>query len=140
MKVKFCWDFIQPCNAQLIVFFDPDTLLEFCAKHELVELSEDIHSNYESYSEGMTASFWHNDQQPLNYVMLLPDEYVESVVWHEALHLTTRMWEQAGAELHFCHNDEVLTYTQGHVVEVIKRMYQKRARFMNGTSTTGQEA
>lgn len=46
-----------------------------------------------------------------------PDDPV--VVAHEALHAATYVWEKAGANLHVYNNDEVLTYTMGHIMDLI---------------------
>jgi hypothetical protein len=67
-----------------------------------------------SYSQG---AFFHT---PAGYILFLPEEYNEETTWHEALHATTKMWGDAGAQLDVLENDEVLTYTQEHIVRLIK--------------------
>ena len=40
-------------------------------------------------------------------------------ITHEALHIATYMWEKAGANLHVYNNDEVLAYSQGHILDLV---------------------
>lgn len=40
-------------------------------------------------------------------------------IMHESLHIATYMWHKAGANLHMYENDEVLAYTQGHILELV---------------------
>ncbi len=58
-----------------------------------------------------------------DYVIILPDEWVHSTVYHEALHAATRMWYDIGAELKVPENDEVLTYTVGYIADFIEAIY-----------------
>lgn len=59
-------------------------------------------------------------------VMTLPAVYSEETIWHEALHVTMYMWDYAGAQLDPHHNDEVYTYTQGHIVRLINKCFYHR--------------
>lgn len=68
---------------------------------------------------GSDATFYHDDRG--NYIMMLPDKYMACSTYHEALHAAIDMWEQAGAQLKLFRNQEVLTYTQGHIVDMIRK-------------------
>lgn len=60
-----------------------------------------------------------------NYILALPDEWNDELVYHEALHCASRLWHDAGAQLKLPRNDEVLTYTQGHIVKLLKQKFYK---------------
>lgn len=60
--------------------------------------------------------------QDLAVLLILPEEWDDEVVYHEALHCATRMWYDVGADLVVPKNDEVLTYTQGYIANYIKEV------------------
>ena len=60
-----------------------------------------------------------------NYILLLPDEWSDTVIYHEALHCAIRLWHDVGAGLLLPDNEEVLTYTQGYIVELLKQKFYK---------------
>lgn len=53
----------------------------------------------------------------------MPDSLLAVV--HEALHATTYVWETVGANLHVHHNDEVLAYTQGHILDLVMSAFMQ---------------
>ncbi|MEE8598924.1 MAG: hypothetical protein V3S69_05360 [Dehalococcoidales bacterium] len=116
MKVKYYKLTLQPCNAMLKVYFDRDILRQHCLKEKEWKLASEL--------DHCDALFI--DYGCFDYAMYLPEEYVEQFVWHEALHCTTQMWYDAGGNIHSCENDEVLTYTQGYIVGMIKELYKLR--------------
>lgn len=60
-----------------------------------------------------------------SFVMYLPEERDEEVLWHEALHMSTALMDVHGVEIS-AQNDEVLAYLQSHIVrEVDRRAYAK---------------
>ena len=127
MKLQFMWANIQPCNAQITVFFNWDAFNAFCDKNDLVEMKE-----LGDVGEQHNGSFISNDKQPFMYVMVLPEMFQTETVYHEALHCAMTMWEQAGAELHMTSNQEVLTYTQTHIVQQIQALYETKEEIENG--------
>lgn len=116
MKVKFYKLQLQPCDARLRVYFDRDTLMQELLKEKEWKLADNLDS-----CEGLFIQYG-----TFNYAMFLPEEYNEVTTWHECLHAATRLWYDAGAELDSMMNDEVLTYTQGHIVGLIKELYKLR--------------
>lgn len=57
------------------------------------------------------------------YLMCLPDEFNAETVYHECFHACMRIWYDAGANLEFPQNDEVITYMQGIMVKKIEEIY-----------------
>ena len=55
-----------------------------------------------------------------NYIMFLPDTYNETTTYHECLHAAVHLWDRAGGNIKLPRNDEVLTYTQGYIVRLVK--------------------
>lgn len=107
---------LQPCDAAMDVYFDREKLIEICRDNKEGETAERL-----EHCRGMFIACG-----CFEYIMYLPEEYEERVVWHEALHATTRLWYDAGAGLDSMVNDEVLTYTQGYIVGLIKELYKLR--------------
>ncbi len=54
------------------------------------------------------------------YMIALPDKWNPHITYHEALHASTRMWYDLGANLIVPENDEVLTYTMNYIAEYIE--------------------
>jgi hypothetical protein len=63
-----------------------------------------------------------------NYVMVIHDEWDHETTYHEALHCASRLWHDAGADLKLPRNDEVLTYTQGHIVRLLIEKFYKEQK------------
>lgn len=57
------------------------------------------------------------------YLMCLPEEFNAETVYHECFHACMRIWYDAGANLEFPQNDEVITYMQGTMVKKIEELY-----------------
>ena len=57
------------------------------------------------------------------YLICLPDEYNATTVFHECFHACMRVWYDAGADLQFPQNDEVITYMQGVMAKKIEELY-----------------
>jgi len=65
--------------------------------------------------------FQESTEKGVNFYMIaIPEKYDAHVVYHEALHATTRMWYDLGANLEIPLNDEVLTYTMNYIAEYIE--------------------
>jgi len=130
MKLQFMWTRIEPCNAQITVFFNWDAFNKWCDKNEL----HDMKAVGDMPDGG--AQHWgcyiSNDKQPFMYVMVLPEDFQTETVYHEALHCAMTMWEQAGAELDMTRNQEVVTYTQTHIVQQIHALYETKEEYENG--------
>lgn len=67
------------------------------------------------------GAFLFNGEEPLRYILHIPLDAEVSVIYHEALHCATRMYYDMGANLDAHYNDEVLCYTQTHIVEEINK-------------------
>lgn len=71
--------------------------------------------------EGDNAVFlWQEDGA---YMICLPTEYDDTCTYHECFHAAMRIWYDAGADLTFPENDEVITYMQTLLVDKIKEIY-----------------
>lgn len=62
-----------------------------------------------------------------SFMMFLPEERDEEVLYHEALHLTTAMLDHFGVEISH-HNDEVMAHLQGYIVRLVDKAVYKRRR------------
>ena len=113
LKVKYHKIRIEPCNATMRVFFDENTFRNYCKNAGYEDIANSV-----TDSGGMFVA-----EDCFAYSMYLPEEFNDQVVYHEALHCATRLWDDAGAELHSYNNDEVLTYTQGYIVAMLKELY-----------------
>lgn len=69
---------------------------------------------------GYCAEF-QNENGLITIVMMLPEEYDEIVVWHEALHATWFVFAQAGVKSDE-DNHEHQCYTQGTIVDDIRQV------------------
>lgn len=113
-KIKYHKLKLQPCDAEMRVYFNREALKSMCKKEGAWSALASAES-----CQGLFIGW-----SKFYYIMYLPEEYDDVVVYHEALHATTKLWEDAGAELDSCKNDEVLTYTQGYIVAEIKKLYK----------------
>lgn len=119
MNVRYYKMMVWPCGAQVKVALDNKqyhSMLEDINPEEY-----GIPENYED-SDGF---FGYNGQHNFEYVMYLNIEkhgYCSQTLFHEALHLATRMWHEAGANLDSYHNDEVLTYTMNYVANELHKI------------------
>ena len=82
---------------------DPELLDGFINGHEL---------------DGLTISCG------MQYLLCLPKEFNHLTVYHEVFHVCMRIWYDAGANLSFPENDEVITYMIGTVVKRIEEIYE----------------
>lgn len=113
---------VQPMNFPVMVV-RPSSLAMFlehmehhkCGKHFQAE----VHDQVERVQSG-GASFYFGGE---NYILFLPDEWDDINVFHEALHCAIRLWDDVGADLSLPENEEVLTYTQGHIVKLLKKKF-----------------
>lgn len=113
---------VQPMDFAVLVV-RPSSLAMFiehmehhkCDKH----FQADVHEQIASVQSG-GASFYSSES---TNILFLPDEWDDIVVFHEALHCAVHLWDIAGANLQLPDNDEVLTYTQGHVVNLLKKKF-----------------
>lgn len=111
---------IQPFGWDLFVV-RPSSLAAFSKHLKAGKLSKKMQKSFAKaaasiYGDG-GAMFWQGQ------VLILQEEWDEISVWHEALHVAISFWEDAGADLHLYKNQEVLTYTQGHVVKLLKEKF-----------------
>lgn len=88
-----------------------------CSKH----FQADIAFHLAKTDNGGACFYFDNK----NYILLLADEWDETSVFHEALHCAIRLWHDVGAKLKVPQNEEVLTYTQGHIVALLKKHIYK---------------
>lgn len=115
---------VQPFNWDLFIV-TPSSLAAF-EKHMKVsgfskkKRKEIISTFDEVFRDG--GAMFHSGQ-----VLVLAEEWNEKQVWHEALHTAIGFWQDAGAQLALEANQEVLTYTQGHIVDLVREFYAKRA-------------
>lgn len=126
---------VQPFNWDLFIV-RPSSLAAF-GKH-MKECGWDKAARKEALStmkealDAGGAMFYHGQ------IMVLPDEWLESHVWHEALHAAIHYWEEAGAQLGLYDNQEVLTYTQGHIVKLVKEKVYTEEVEDAGTESEGR--
>ena len=81
----------------------PDMLLDFIEGHPL---------------NGLTCS------SGCQYLLCLPKLFDHCTVYHEVFHVCMRIWYDAGANLSFPENDEVITYMIGTIVKQIEEIYK----------------
>lgn len=113
---------VQPMDFTVLVV-RPSSLAMFlehmehheCGKH----FQADIQVQIDAVMNG-GGSFFSSES---SYILLLPDEWDDIVVFHEALHCAIRLWDDVGADLILPDNEEVLTYTQGHIVKLLKKKF-----------------
>lgn len=116
---------VQPMNWNVFVT-TPSSLADFCqwlldSGADPVEVVKTQIVWRESLdSGGAMFSIWGE-----NYILVLPDEFKDELVYHEALHCAVNLWADAGANLELPLNEEVLTYTQGHIVQLLKKHIYK---------------
>jgi hypothetical protein len=111
---------VQPMAFPVLVV-TPSSLAKFlehmehheCGKHFQADI---IHHTEKAKNGG--ACFYFDSG---NYILLLPAEWDDESVFHEALHCAIRLWHDVGARLQLPRNEEVLTYTQGHIVQMLKK-------------------
>lgn len=117
---------VQPLNHQVMVVRPSNFALfsKHMKYHECAaSFIEEVGHRVGLAERGEGACFYHDTSG--NRILVLPDDYDEICVWHEALHAATWLWHYAGAELEVPRNDEVLTYTQGHIVRLLKKEIYK---------------
>lgn len=119
---------VQPMDWQVFVV-RPSSLADFRDAllswgHHPVTTAECHHEWEQSLSYGGAVfTEWGG-----NYIMALPDTWDHELVYHEALHCAIRLWDDAGARLKLPGNEEVLTYTQGHIVKLLTEKFYKDQR------------
>lgn len=72
---------------------------------------------------GKDSGLFMSDSADQSYLMCLPDEFDNTTVFHECFHACMRVWYDAGADLRFPQNDEVITYMQGVMAKKIEELY-----------------
>lgn len=116
---------VQPMNWNVFVT-TPSSLAAFCqwlldqGADPVEVVKTQIVWEDSLSSGGAMFSIWGE-----NYILVLPEEFDDQLVYHEALHCAINLWKDAGAQLDIDFNEEVLTYTQGHVVQLLKKHIYK---------------
>ena len=83
---------------------------------------------------GMVTTLGYVQADTMLHCVYLPENYDETVYWHEALHVALMTAEYHGVQLH---DQEALTYLQGYIAEEFNR---SRLQFMADKKAGGLPA
>lgn len=115
---------VEPMQIWVMVV-RPSSLAKFMEHMEYHGCGPHFKASIQEHIEKVTqgGGCFYSDES--NYILMLPDEWNDIVVFHESLHCAVRLWHDVGADLALPDNEEVLTYTQGYIVRLLKKKFYK---------------